>query len=57
MIGPVAGFVASLACSKIILELAKDTSQMKNEILLIDLLTSDINKLQLSSSNCNHTYE
>ena len=57
MIGPVAGFVASLACSKIILELAKTKPQMKNEILLIDLLTSDINKLQLTKSNCNHTYE
>jgi hypothetical protein len=30
---------------------------MKNEILLIDLLTSDINKLQLKISNCKHTYE
>jgi len=57
MIGPVAGFVASLACSKIILELAKNIPQMKNEILLIDLLTSDINKLQLKISNCKHTYE
>ena len=57
MIGPVAGFVASLACSKIILELAKTNTEMKNEILLIDLLTSDINKLQLAKSNCNHTYE
>ena len=57
MIGPVAGFVASLACSKIILELAKTSPQMKNEILLIDLLTSGINKLQLTKSNCNHTYE
>ena len=57
MIGPVAGFVASLACSKIILELAKVNPEMKNEILLIDLLTSDINKLQLAKSNCNHTYE
>ena len=57
MIGPVAGFVASLACSKIILELAKNKPLMKNEILLIDLLTSDINKLELNQSNCNHTYE
>ena len=57
MIGPVAGFVASLACSKIILELAKTNPEMKNEILLIDLLTSDINKLQLNKSNCNHTDE
>lgn len=57
MIGPVAGFVSSLACNKIILELAKKKMDLASEILLIDLLTSDINKLELNQSNCNHTYE
>lgn len=57
MIGPVAGFVSSLACNKIILELAKKNTHLASEILLIDLLTSDINKLELKQSICNHTYE
>jgi molybdopterin/thiamine biosynthesis adenylyltransferase len=54
MIGPVAGFVTSLACTKIIFALASDSNDLKNEISLIDLLTSDINKLQLSKINCPH---
>jgi len=54
MIGPVAGFVTSLACTKIIFALAKEKVEIANEISLIDLLTSDINKLQLSSANCAH---
>jgi hypothetical protein len=54
MIGPVAGFVTSLACTKIIFALAKEKVEIANEITLIDLLTTDINKLQLSSANCAH---
>ena len=54
MIGPVAGFVTSLACTKIIFALASDSNNLKNEISLIDLLTSDINKLQLAKINCPH---
>jgi len=54
MIGPVAGFVTSLACTKIIFALAKEKVEIANEISLIDLLTSDINKLQLSSTSCGH---
>ncbi len=54
MIGPVAGFVTSLACTKIIFALASDSNNLKNEISLIDLLTSDINKLQLDKINCPH---
>ena len=54
MIGPVAGMVTSLACTKIIFALASNSLELKNEINLIDLLTSDINKLQLSKTNCSH---
>ena len=54
MIGPVAGFVTSLACTKIIFALANSTNDLKSEINLIDLLTSDINKLQLADINCPH---
>jgi hypothetical protein len=54
MIGPVAGFVTSFACTKIIFALASDSNNLKNEISLIDLLTSDINKLQLAKINCPH---
>ena len=54
MIGPVAGFVTSLACTKIIFALANSSNDLKNEINLIDLLTSDINKLQLADINCPH---
>ena len=54
MIGPVAGMVTSLACTKIIFALASNSLDLKNEINLIDLLTSDINKLQLSKTNCSH---
>ncbi len=54
MIGPVAGFVTSFACMKIIFALAKIKTQLKSEINLIDLLTSDINKLQLSNKDCPH---
>ena len=54
MIGPVAGFVTSLACTKIILALANQDLRLKSEICLIDLLTSDINKLQLADINCPH---
>ena len=57
MIGPTAGFVSSLACNKIILGLAKKILKISSEILLIDLLTSDINKLELKQSKCNHTYD
>ena len=54
MIGPVAGFVTSLACTKIIFALANSSNDLKSEINLIDLLTSDINKLQLADINCPH---
>jgi molybdopterin/thiamine biosynthesis adenylyltransferase len=54
MIGPVAGFVTSLACTKIIFALANSSNDLKSEINLIDLLTSDINKLQLAEINCPH---
>jgi molybdopterin/thiamine biosynthesis adenylyltransferase len=54
MIGPVAGFVTSLACTKIIFALANTSNDLKSEINLIDLLTSDINKLQLADINCPH---
>ena len=54
MIGPVAGFVTSLACTKIIFALANSSNNLKSEINLIDLLTSDINKLQLADINCPH---
>ena len=54
MIGPVAGFVTSLACTKIIFALANQDLKLKSEICLIDLLTSDINKLQLADINCPH---
>ena len=54
MIGPVAGFVTSFACMKIIFALAKIKTQLKSEINLIDLLTSDINKLQLAGIDCPH---
>ena len=54
MIGPVAGFVTSLACTKIIFALANSSNDLKSEINLIDLLTSDINKLQLAKINCPH---
>ena len=54
MIGPVAGFVTSFACMKIIFALAKIKTQLKSEINLIDLLTSDINKLQLTNKDCPH---
>ena len=54
MIGPVAGFVTSLACTKIIFALASKKLEFINEISLIDLLTSDINKLQLKKNNCPH---
>ena len=54
MIGPVAGMVTSLACTKIIFALASPSLSLENEISLIDLLTSDINKLQLSKINCPH---
>ena len=54
MIGPVAGFVTSFACMKIIFALAKIKTQLKSEINLIDLLTSDINKLQLDNKDCPH---
>ena len=54
MVGPVAGFVTSFACMKIIFALAKIKTQLKSEINLIDLLTSDINKLQLSNKDCPH---
>ena len=54
MIGPVAGFVASLACTKIIFALANSTNDLKSEISLIDILTSEINKLQLAEINCPH---
>ena len=54
MIGPVAGMVTSLACTKIIFALASNSLSLENEISLIDLLTSDINKLQLSKINCPH---
>ena len=54
MIGPVAGFVTSLACAKIIFALASSSNDLKSEINLIDLLTSDINKLQLADINCPH---
>jgi molybdopterin/thiamine biosynthesis adenylyltransferase len=54
MIGPVAGFVTSLACTKIIFALANQNLKLKNEINLIDLLTSDINKLQLKKISCPH---
>ena len=54
MIGPVAGFVTSFACMKIIFALAKNKTQLKSEINLIDLLTSDINKLQLKNKDCPH---
>ena len=54
MIGPVAGFVTSLACTKIIFALASKKLEFINEISLIDLLTSDINKLQLKKDNCPH---
>jgi hypothetical protein len=54
MIGPVAGMVTSLACTKIIFALAKSKFKIKNEINLIDLLTSDINKLQLKKISCPH---
>ena len=54
MVGPVAGFVTSFACMKIIFALAKIKTQLKSEINLIDLLTSDINKLQLINKDCPH---
>ena len=54
MIGPVAGFVTSLACTKIIFSLANSSNDLNSEINLIDLLTSDINKLQLADINCPH---
>ena len=54
MIGPVAGFVTSFACMKIVFALAKNKTQLVNEISLIDLLTSDINKLQLTNKVCPH---
>ena len=54
MLGPVAGFVTSLACTKIIFALANTSNDLKSEINLIDLLTSDINKLQLADINCPH---
>jgi biotin transporter BioY len=54
MIGPVAGFVTSFACMKILFALAKNKTQLVNEISLIDLLTSDINKLQLANKVCPH---
>jgi len=54
MIGPVAGFVTSLACTRIIFALANQNLKLKNEINLIDLLTSDINKLQLKKISCPH---
>ncbi len=54
MIGPVAGFVTSLACTKIIFALANSSNNLKSEINLIDILTSDINKLQLAEINCPH---
>ena len=54
MVGPVAGFVTSFACMKIIFALAKIKTQLKSEINLIDLLTSDINKLQLTNKDCPH---
>ncbi len=54
MIGPVAGLITSLACTKIIFALANKNLEFKNEINLIDLLTSDINKLQLSNTSCPH---
>ena len=54
MIGPVAGFVTSFACMKIIFALTKIKTQLKSEINLIDLLTSDINKLQLIDKDCPH---
>ena len=54
MIGPVAGFVTSLACTKIIFALADHDLKLNSEICLIDLLTSDINKLQLADINCPH---
>ena len=54
MIGPVAGMITSLACTKIIFALAKESLEFENEISLIDLLTTDINKLQLSNKNCPH---
>ena len=54
MIGPVAGMVTSLACTKIIFALASNSLSLENEISLIDLLTSDINKLQLSKISCPH---
>jgi biotin transporter BioY len=54
MIGPVAGFVTSFACMKIVFALAKNKTQLVNEISLIDLLTSDINKLQLTDKVCPH---
>ena len=54
MIGPVAGFVTSLACTKIIFALANQDLRLKSEICLIDLLTSDINKLQLADIKCPH---
>jgi hypothetical protein len=46
--------VTSLACTKIIFALAGNSLSLENEISLIDLLTSDINKLQLSKINCPH---
>ena len=54
MIGPVAGFVTSLACTKIIFALANSSNNLKSEINLIDILTTDINKLQLAEINCPH---
>ena len=54
MLGPVAGMVTSLACTKIIFALASNELTLENEINLIDLLTSDINKLQLKKLNCPH---
>ncbi len=54
MIGPVSGMIASLACTKIIFALASNSLELENEINLIDLLTSDINKLQLSKKICPH---
>ncbi len=54
MIGPVAGMVTSLACTKIIFALASKLLKFENEICLIDLLTTDINKLQLLNKNCPH---
>ena len=46
--------LTSLACTKIIFALAISSNDLKSEINLIDLLTSDINKLQLADINCPH---